>query len=111
MAILGRFPPWLILRSTSIYRLFTNTELRIYFSHAIGYQYPPEDFANWTKPRLGIICGSDTDGRIARRVYEAHGTKVLNTAECGAVTVTIDRGAMSVETFRQPDADSAADGK
>jgi competence protein ComEC len=77
--------------------------------HGSSYS-APEYFANWTKPQFGIICGSDTDGRIARRVYEARGTKVLNTAECGAVTVTIDHGAMNIETFRQPGANLATDG-
>jgi beta-lactamase superfamily II metal-dependent hydrolase len=60
----------------------------------------PDIFAQWTRPKWAIICGSNTDGKIAGPIYKSHGTSVLNTAEWGAVTVTIDQGMMDVQTFR-----------
>ena len=63
----------------------------------------PENFASWTTPKFAIICGSNTDGRIAGPIYASHGVTVMNTAEYGAVTVTIDSaGKMGLETFRRP---------
>jgi competence protein ComEC len=67
----------------------------------------PENFAGWTTPKFAIICGSNTDGRIAGPIYASHGATVMNTAEYGAVTVTIDAGGLNIETFRQPPAASA----
>jgi competence protein ComEC len=60
----------------------------------------PETFVRWTTPSYVIISGALADGHVARTVYEAHGATVLNTADCGAVTVTIDAGRFDVETFR-----------
>ncbi|HZZ27851.1 MAG TPA: ComEC/Rec2 family competence protein [Pirellulales bacterium] len=69
--------------------------------HGSAYS-EPEYFADWTAPKWAIICGSNLDGRIARPIYEAHGATVLNTAEVGAVTVTVGNGQLGVQTFRQP---------
>jgi hypothetical protein len=79
--------------------------VKIYFSHTLGNQYQPEDFSHWTAPKWAIICGSNTDGKIAGPIYKSHGARVLNTAECGAVTVTIDAatvdaGGVDVQMFR-----------
>jgi len=69
--------------------------------HGSRYSFP-EKFASWSTPMLAIICGSKTDGQAARSVYEAHGAKVMNTADVGAITVRIDHGGIDVQTFRQP---------
>lgn len=69
--------------------------------HGSSYS-SPEKFASWSTPMFAVICGSKTDGLAARTVYEAHGAKVLNTADCGAITVTIDPGGIEVQTFRTP---------
>ena len=71
--------------------------------HGSSYS-TPERFAVWSAPKFAIICGSIADGQAARTVYETHGAKVLNTADCGAVTVTIDADGMNMETFRRPSA-------
>jgi hypothetical protein len=52
-------------------------------------------------PKWAIICGSNNDGHVAGPIYKSHGATVLNTAEWGAVTVTIDAEKMDVETFRR----------
>jgi competence protein ComEC len=67
--------------------------------HGSSYS-EPDAFAIWSTPKWAIICGSNTDGRIAGPIFQSHGARVLNTAECGAVTVTIDSGHLDVQTFR-----------
>jgi len=69
--------------------------------HGSNYS-SPEKFASWSTPTLAVICGSKTDGQAARTVYEVHGAKVLNTADCGAITVTIDARGIDVQAFRTP---------
>ncbi|HTQ41007.1 MAG TPA: hypothetical protein VMJ32_18475 [Pirellulales bacterium] len=71
-------------------------------SHTFVYQYQPENFSAWTAPKWAIICGSNLDGKIAGPIYQSHGATVLNTAQYGEVTVTIDHGQLDVQTFRQP---------
>ncbi|HEY2882036.1 MAG TPA: hypothetical protein VGJ15_06370 [Pirellulales bacterium] len=67
--------------------------------HGSAYSVP-DAMANWSTPNWVIIAGRSDDGRVARPVYEAHGATVLNTADCGAVTVTIGRGQFTVDCFR-----------
>ncbi len=60
----------------------------------------PISFGQWCAPRYVIISGSIDDGKVARGVYEAAGAKVLNTADCGAITVTMDARRLDVQCFR-----------
>jgi competence protein ComEC len=76
--------------------------------HGSAYS-EPDAFANWTTPKWAVICGSNLDGRVAGPIYQAHGATVLNTAQWGAVTVTIDAGRLAVQTFRHPSARILAD--
>jgi competence protein ComEC len=71
--------------------------------HGSAYS-APESFATWSNPQFVIVCGSKTDGQAARTVYESHGAKVLNTADVGAITVTIDASGVDVQAFRTPSA-------
>ncbi|HEY2762184.1 MAG TPA: ComEC/Rec2 family competence protein, partial [Pirellulales bacterium] len=71
--------------------------------HGSSYN-DPEDFSKWTKPKWVFISGNLLDGNIARQIYADHGAKVLNTADCGAITATIDAegdrsGRLQIETF------------
>lgn len=63
-------------------------------------QCQPDEFANWTGPKWALIAGANTDGLISTPIYEAHGAAVLNTAQCGAITATIDPAGLRMECFR-----------
>lgn len=71
--------------------------------HGSAYS-DPADFVNWTTPKWVVICGNMLDGKVAGVVYEQHGATVLNTANCGAITVTVDPksnpGSINLQTFR-----------
>jgi len=69
--------------------------------HGSAYS-APENFVAWSTPEFVIICGSKTDGQAARTVYEAHGAKVLNTADTGAITVSASADGINLEPFRTP---------
>ncbi len=60
----------------------------------------PISFGQWCAPKYVVISGSIDDGKVARTAYEAGGAKVLNTADCGAVTVSIDSNRLVVNSFR-----------
>ena len=71
--------------------------------HGSSYN-DPEDFSKWTRPKWVFISGNMLDGNVAREIYADHGAKVLNTADCGAITATIDvegngDSDLTVETF------------
>jgi beta-lactamase superfamily II metal-dependent hydrolase len=59
----------------------------------------PAVFSDWSKPDWVIISGGSADGRLARPAYEANGATVLNTADCGAVSVTIAPDRFDVQPF------------
>jgi competence protein ComEC len=59
----------------------------------------PAVFSEWSKPDWVIISGGSADGRLARPAYEANGATVLNTADCGAVCVTIAPDRFDVQPF------------
>ena len=59
----------------------------------------PDEFANWTRPKWALIAGANTDGLISTPIYEKHGAAVLNTAQCGAITATINSAGLSVDCF------------
>jgi competence protein ComEC len=61
----------------------------------------PELLALWAQPRIALISGGVSDGVVTRNSYAAHGATALNTADCGAITVTMGRDRLDVQCFRQ----------
>ncbi len=63
----------------------------------------PPGLARWCTPQWVVISGGRRwDSREVRADYEAAGSRVLHTAECGAVSVTIDPSGVKVEGFLPP---------
>lgn len=61
----------------------------------------PPGFAAWSTPQLAIVSGSFNDRRPeVDRAYRDRGARVLNTADKGAITVTIDGGSLGVRTWK-----------
>ncbi len=59
----------------------------------------PPGFATWTTPEWVVISGRRRANLPATRAtYEAVGSRVLHTAGCGSVGVTIDASGLRVET-------------
>ncbi len=49
---------------------------------------------------LEAIAGVNTDGLLSTPIYEAHGAAVLNTAQYGAISATINPAGLEVNSFR-----------
>ena len=67
---------------------------------SLAEQCQPDEFANWTWPKWALIAGAITDGLISTPIYEKHGAAVLNTAQCGAITATINPAGLKIDCFR-----------
>jgi competence protein ComEC len=62
----------------------------------------PPGFAAWSRPEWTIVSGGASDRVSAvQEAYAARGSRVLHTADCGAVRVLIADGALSVGSWRQ----------
>jgi competence protein ComEC len=62
----------------------------------------PPGFASWSTPKLAVVSGSFNDHRPeVDRAYHERGARVLNTADRGAIRVTIASGEVRVSTWRQ----------
>jgi hypothetical protein len=73
----------------------------IYFSHTLGYQCHPPQFAAWSTPEWAIVSGGQQDRlEVMAGAYEAQGAKVLHTAVRGAVQVKIVGRGLSVDAWR-----------
>jgi competence protein ComEC len=60
----------------------------------------PQGIARWCSPEWVIISGGhDVEGGVID-AYRAAGAESLHTAAVGAITITVTRQAMRVETFR-----------
>jgi competence protein ComEC len=60
----------------------------------------PPGFAEWSAPRWAIVSGAPRDRAVeVLAAYTAHGSRVLHTADTGAVRVTIAQGALAVGSF------------
>ena len=59
----------------------------------------PESMIAWARPKWSFIAGASTDGLQTAPIYQAYGAKVLNTAQCGAITAEIKDGELRVECF------------
>ncbi|HET6880172.1 MAG TPA: ComEC/Rec2 family competence protein [Pirellulales bacterium] len=63
----------------------------------------PPGFAAWSTPELAIVSGSFNDRRPeVERAYTDWGARVFNTAESGAIRVTIDRAGLRAATWKSP---------
>jgi len=58
-----------------------------------------ESMVRWATPNYVVVAGRFDDGRASRPIYEAHGAMVLNTAERGAISVTISPDQFAVDCF------------
>lgn len=68
----------------------------------------PPGFAAWSTPELAIVSGSFNDRRPeVDDAYRAHGARVLNTADCGAIRVSIDNARLSFGSWKKASRDSA----
>ncbi|HEY2881435.1 MAG TPA: ComEC/Rec2 family competence protein [Pirellulales bacterium] len=67
--------------------------------HGSSYSLP-DLFARFCKPKLVVICGNQTDGRVARTAYQTNGALVVSNADYGAITVSIDAGRLDIQSFR-----------
>ncbi len=66
--------------------------------HGSAYSVP-EAMVRWATPNYVVVAGRFDDGRASRPIYEAHGATVLNTAERGAISVTISPDRFAVDCF------------
>ncbi|MGH7689717.1 MAG: ComEC/Rec2 family competence protein [Gemmatimonadaceae bacterium] len=63
----------------------------------------PPGFAAWSTPELAIVSGSFNDRRPeVERAYLASGARLLNTADSGAIRVTIDAAGWHAATWKTP---------
>ncbi|MGH7138911.1 MAG: ComEC/Rec2 family competence protein, partial [Pirellulales bacterium] len=63
----------------------------------------PPGFAAWSTPELAVVSGSFNDRRPeVERAYLASGARVLNTADSGAIRVTIDAAGWHAATWKTP---------
>ena len=61
----------------------------------------PPGFAAWSTPEWTIASGGSSDRLGAvQSAYSAHGGRVLHTADCGAVSVEITKGQVSVQLWQ-----------
>lgn len=61
----------------------------------------PPGFADWSRPEWTIVSGGASDRLPAvQAAYQARGSRVLHTADCGAVRVSIAGGQVSVDCWR-----------
>jgi len=66
-------------------------------SHTLSYQCHPPGFAAWSTPEWTIASGGSTDRFDAvESAYVEQGSRVLHTADEGAVTTEIAGGEVSV---------------
>jgi competence protein ComEC len=70
--------------------------------HGSAYSVP-DAISDWATPNWVIIAGRAEDGRVSRPIYEAHGATVWNTADRGAISVTVSPNRFTVDCFH-PDA-------
>ncbi len=70
-------------------------------SHHLDYQYHPPGFAAWSTPRWAIVSGGQRDRlEFVATAYQEPGSRVLHTAESGAIHVAIVDGQLSVDSWR-----------
>ncbi len=61
----------------------------------------PPGFAAWSTPEWTIASGGSSDRlQSVQTAYGARGSRVLHTADCGAVTVEITAGQVSVDGWQ-----------
>lgn len=68
-------------------------------------------FARWAKPKVVISSQRATDTKTLRKVYEAEGAIVYDTASHGAVTVRSHSTGLTLETFLASDRRVIHDGR
>jgi competence protein ComEC len=62
----------------------------------------PPGFADWSRPEWTVVSGGASDRtRAVQAAYEARGSRVLHTADRGAVRVTIAGDQLSVDCWRE----------
>jgi len=62
----------------------------------------PSAFAAWSTPEWVVVSGGHADNRPEfDQAYERYGAQILNTADCGAISVRISAGELQVETLRK----------
>ena len=63
----------------------------------------PEAFAKWSRPGLVVISsGHGHDICQATKIYQQNGARVLNTADSGAIRVTVTKKNWEIHPWRQP---------
>ncbi len=68
--------------------------------HHGSRQSEPAKLAAWSTPRWAVISnGRQVDPRPVEAIYESAGSRALDTAETGAVSVTIDPSGIRTEGF------------
>jgi competence protein ComEC len=68
--------------------------------HGSAYSNPP-GFAAWATPQVIVISGGQGDiSPEVKAAYASAGSRVLHTAEDGAVRVTLTRARLHVQTWR-----------
>ncbi len=65
----------------------------------------PPGFAAWSTPDVAVVSGTFNDRRPeVDQAYGALGARVLNTADCGAIQITVGGDGIRLSTFKQGDA-------
>ena len=68
--------------------------------HHGSRQSEPAALAAWSTPRWAVISGDRRyDLRPVEKIYRDAGSRVLHTAETGAVSVTIDAAGIRADGF------------
>jgi competence protein ComEC len=71
--------------------------------HHGSRQSDPKALAAWSTPALAVVSGSHRwDIRPVAAIYETAGSRVLHTADTGAVTATLGPEGVAVRTFVEP---------
>jgi competence protein ComEC len=64
----------------------------------------PPGFAAWSTPDVAVVSGGFNDRRPeVEQAYRALGARVLSTADCGAIELTVGRDGIRLSTFKQGD--------
>jgi hypothetical protein len=86
-----------------IHRAFGNAAITVpknFRSHTLGYQCHPPGFLAWSTPEWTVVSGGQSDRLPSiNQAFSAQGSRVLHTAEDGAVSISIAGGQVSVKGF------------
>ena len=59
----------------------------------------PRSFQAWTNPEWVVISGGSGEATMVKQAYLGQGTRVLHTAESGAIRVDIKRNQIEVRSW------------